>query len=213
MTAWIDWVNALDLNTLYLLLGVVAFVESIFPPAPADLVVAFGGFFAVRREASYWPVVFAIVFGSVVGSLVVYAVARRFGADWMHSRLKRLHLLNAEERLEGLYAHYGLAALFVSRFVPGLRAVVSPMAGALRVKLPRYTLVIAAASTIWYGLIIWAAFQVGSDWEHVRGTLRVLARRVGGTAIVLLVVLVVIGWILWRRHRAKHPHLHGHPPE
>ena len=43
MTAWIDWVNALDLNTLYLLLGVVAFVESIFPPAPADLVVAFGG--------------------------------------------------------------------------------------------------------------------------------------------------------------------------
>ncbi len=129
MTALLDWVNSLDIGTLYVLLGAVAFVESIFPPAPADVVVAFGAFYAARRNTEFWPVVAAIVVGSVLGSLVVYAVARRFGADWMHARLRRLHLLNAEEKLEGLYAHYGLAALFVSRFVPGLRAVVSPMAG------------------------------------------------------------------------------------
>ncbi len=213
MTALLDWVNALDLNTLYVLLGVVAFIESIFPPAPADVVVAFGAFFASRRGADYWPVVAAIVIGSVLGSLVVYAVARRYGADWMHTRLKKLHLLNAEERLEGLYAHYGLAALFVSRFVPGLRAVVSPMAGALRVPPLRYAIVIAVASSIWYGLIIWVAFQVGADWEQVRASLHIVGRRVGLTAIILIAVLALVGWELWRRHRAKHPHLRGHPPE
>jgi membrane protein DedA with SNARE-associated domain len=209
----LDWVNALDLNTLYLLLGVVAFIESIFPPAPADVVVAFGAFYAARRDADFWPVVVAIVIGSVLGSLVVYTVARRYGADWMHSRLKRLHLLNAEERLEGLYAHYGLAALFVSRFVPGLRAVVSPMAGALRVKVLRYAIVIAVASAIWYGLIIWIAFQVGADWEEVKESLHVVGRRVGVGAIVAIVVLAALGWELWRRHRAKHPHLRQPPPE
>jgi membrane protein DedA with SNARE-associated domain len=209
----LDWVNALDVNTLYVLLGVVAFIESIFPPAPADVVVAFGAFYAARRDAELLPVVAAIVIGSVLGSLVVYFVARRFGADWMHARLKRLHLLNAEERLEGLYAHYGLAALFVSRFVPGLRAVVSPMAGALRVKVLRYTAVIAVASTIWYGIIIWLAFRVGTDWEQVQDSMRVVGRRVGVGALVVIVLLTVLGWELWRRHRAKHPHLRQPPPE
>jgi membrane-associated protein len=184
----------------------VAFVESIFPPAPADIVVAFGAFYAARRDAEFGPVVGVIVAGSVVGSLVVYAIARRFGADWMHANMKRLHLLNAEERLEGLYAHYGLAALFVSRFVPGLRAVVSPMAGALRVPLIRYVAVITVASTIWYGLIIWIAFRVGTDWEDVRASMHVVGLRVGITAVVAIGALAIAGRILWRRHRAKHPH-------
>jgi len=181
-------------------------VESIFPPAPADVVVAFGAFYAARRGAEFGPVVGAIVLGSVIGSLVVYAVARRYGADWMHAQLRRLHLLNAEEKLEGLYHHYGLAALFVSRFVPGLRAVVSPMAGALRVKVIRYLAVIALACTIWYGLIIWMAFRVGSDWETVKESLHVVGLRIGLTAGILIVVLAVVGHRLWLRHRAKHPH-------
>jgi membrane protein DedA with SNARE-associated domain len=206
VTPLLDWVNALDVNTLYGLLLVVAFIESIFPPAPADVVVAFGAFYAARRGAEFGPVVAVIVTGSVLGSLVVYAVARKFGADWMHAKMQRLHMLNAEERLEGLYAHYGLAALFVSRFVPGLRAVVSPMAGALRVKVLRYTAVIAFASTVWYGIIIWLGFRVGADWESVRAGLRVVGIRVGSAASILIVVLAYVGWRLWQRHRARHPH-------
>jgi membrane protein DedA with SNARE-associated domain len=210
----LDWVNALDVNTLYALLLVVAFIESIFPPAPADVVVAFGAFYAARRGAEFWPVVVVIVIGSVLGSLVVYSVARKFGADWMHAKMQRLHMLNAEERLEGLYAHYGLAALFVSRFVPGLRAVVSPMAGALRVKVLRFVGIVAIASSIWYGVIIWIAFRVGTDWESVKEGLRLAGLRVGSAAVVLIAVLAYVGWRLWKRHRAKLAALAAppHPP-
>ena len=133
MTAVLDWVAGLDFTTLYALLALVAFIESIFPPAPADVVVAFLAFLAARRGASYPIVVASIVAGSAVGGLVVYAVARHFGADWMHAKMRKLKLVGAEEKLEAMYEHYGLAALFVSRFLPGLRAVVPPMAGALRV--------------------------------------------------------------------------------
>lgn len=202
--ALLDWVMALDLTTLYALLALVAFIESIFPPAPADVVVAFGAFLAARRGASYPIVVAVIIAGSAVGAMVVYSVARRFGADWMHAKLRKLKLVGAEEKLEALYAHYGLVALFVSRFVPGLRAVVPPMAGALRVPWVRTFVVITVASSVWYGLIIWLSFKVGADWEQVKATLHVVGRRVGLTALLLAAAIGLVGWRLWRRHRAKH---------
>jgi membrane protein DedA with SNARE-associated domain len=199
-----EWVAGVDITTLYALLALVAFIESIFPPAPADVVVAFGSFYAARRGAEFPYVVASIVAGSALGAMVIYTIARRFGSDWMHNKLKKLKLVGAEEKLEKLYEHYGLAALFVSRFIPGLRAVVPPMAGAMRVPWFRTFLVISVASGLWYGLVIWLSFQVGADWEQVRGMLHVIGRRV---AIGGVVVAVLLGWLgrrLWLRHRAKH---------
>ncbi len=204
MTALLDWVAGIDLTTLYALLALVAFIESIFPPAPADLVVAFGAFLAARRGASYPIVVAAIVAGSAVGAMVVYGIARHFGADWMHAKLRRLKLVGAEEKLEALYEHYGLAALFVSRFLPGLRAVVPPMAGAMRVPWVRTMVVLTVASAIWYGLIIWLAFRVGTDWEQVKGSLHIVGRRALFIALLAAVLLGLVGWRLWKRHHAKH---------
>ncbi len=205
MTALMDWVLQLDLTTLYALLALVAFIESIFPPAPADVVVALGAFLAARRGAHYPVVVAAIVSGSALGAMVIYGVARRFGADWMHGQLRRLKLIGAEEKLEKLYEHYGLAALFVSRFLPGLRAVVPPMAGALRVKWLRTFVVITVASAIWYGIVIWIAFRVGADWETVKASMHVVGRRVGLVAVVLALGLGFVGRRLWLRHKARHP--------
>lgn len=204
MIALMDWVNGIDLTTLYALLALVAFIESIFPPAPADVVVAFGSFLAARRGASYPMTVASIVTGSAIGAMVIYSIARRFGSDWMHAKLRRLKLVGAEEKLEAMYAHYGLAALFVSRFLPGLRAVVPPMAGALRVPWFRTVVVIAFASTVWYGIIIWLSFKVGADWEQVKGTMHVVGRRAILIALAAAALLAFVGWRLWKRHHARH---------
>lgn len=153
MNVLMDWVAGIDLTTLYLLLALAAFIESLVPPAPADVLVAFGSFLAARHHAQYSVAVAAIVTGSTLGAMVVYGIARRYGADWMHAQLRRLKLIDAEERLEATYARYGMATLFVSRFLPGLRAAVPPMAGALRVPWMRTAAVIACASAIWYGIV------------------------------------------------------------
>jgi membrane protein DedA with SNARE-associated domain len=204
VNAVVDWVAGIDLTTLYALLALASFIESIFPPAPADVVVAFGAFLAARRGADYSAVVASIVTGSTVGAMLIYVLARRHGADWMHGQLRRLKLVSAEDKLEALYAHYGLAALFVSRFLPGVRAVVPPMAGALRVPWLRTAAVIAVASAIWYGLIILIAFRVGADWESVRATMHVVGRRVLFGGVIGAAVLGLVGWRLWKRHKAKH---------
>ena len=194
-----SWVQSLPLGALYALLGLVAFIEGIFPPIPADIVVALGSFLAARRGANLALTTACIVVGSVAGAMVVYAVARKYGAAWLHARLKQAGVSNLELRLEVMYSRYGMTALFVSRFLPGLRAVCPPMAGATRVPPVRTALVFLLASTIWYGAIAAIAFEVGDDWEELQRSIQHFARQVGLAAFAVAAILGVVAIVILRR--------------
>lgn len=197
------WVTALPLGGLYALLGLTAFIEGIFPMVPADVVVALGSFLAARRGADLWLTVGSIVLGSVGGAMVVYAIARRFGAAWLHARLRKAGIDNLEKRLEVMYSEYGMMALFVSRFVPGLRAICPPMAGATRIPPVRTALVFLIASAVWYGAITIIAFRVGDDWELMQASVKHFANRVGSVALVLALVTAIVVLVVVRRRRAR----------
>lgn len=184
------------------MLGTIAFIEGIFPPLPADVVVALGSFLAARRGASFPLTAASIVVGSVAGAMVVYSVARRYGAVWLHERLKRAGIDNLEQRLEVMYSKYGMTALFVSRFLPGLRAITPPMAGATRIPPVRTALVFLLASAVWYGAISWIAFTVGDDWEQMQRIVRQFARRVGVVAAIAAGLIAIIVMIVLRRRAA-----------
>ncbi len=196
------WIGTLPIGGLYALLGTIAFIEGIFPPLPADVVVALGSFLAARRGASFPLTAASIVVGSVAGAMVVYSVARRYGAVWLHERLKRAGIDNLEQRLEVMYSKYGMTALFVSRFLPGLRAITPPMAGATRIPPIRTALVFLLASAVWYGAISWIAFTVGDDWAQMQRIVRQFARRVGVVAAIAAGLIAIIVIIVLRRRAA-----------
>jgi membrane protein DedA with SNARE-associated domain len=197
------WVGTMPIGALYALLGLAAFIEGIFPPVPADLVVALGSFLAARRGASLTVTTACIVTGSVGGAMVVYAIVRKFGAGWLHARLRKAGVDDVEKRLEGMYSHYGMTALFVSRFLPVFRAVAPPMAGAMRIPPVRTAGVFVLASAIWYGAIAWIAFRVGDDWAVMQASVRHFARRVGVVALVAAVLFAVIVFIIVRKRAAE----------
>jgi len=198
-----NWIATIPIGALYALLGLAAFVEGIFPPVPADLMVAVGSFLAARRGASLPVTAACIVAGSVGGAMVVYAIVRRFGASWLHTRLKRAGIDNVENRLEVMYTHYGMTALFVSRFLPVFRAVAPPMAGAMRIPPLRTAAVFVLASSIWYGAIAWIAFRVGDDWLVMQAAVRHFARRVGVVALVAAALFAIVVIVVVRRRAAE----------
>ena len=198
-----NWIATIPIGALYALLGIAAFIEGIFPPVPADLVVALGSFLAARRGASLPVTAACIVAGSVAGAMVIYSVVRRFGASWLHARLQKAGIDNVEKRLEVMYSHYGMTALFVSRFLPVFRAVAPPMAGAMRIPPLRTAGVFVLASSIWYGAIAWIAFRVGDDWLVMQAAVRHFARRVGVVALVAAALFAVVVVIAVRRQAAE----------
>jgi len=195
----LDWLLTLPPSTLLPAMALLAAAENIFPPIPADVLIAFGAFIAARSDASPIPAFLAVLGGNVVGAMVMYAVGRRYGASYAEKRFHLKHKETADEALSRWYQRYGLFSLALGRLIPGVRAIVAPFAGALRASAFGTLAAIALASAAWYGLVTWAAFRAGSNWEE-------LVDAVGrmGTATALVALVLVAGIVFtWFRHRRR----------
>ena len=193
----LDWLASLPPLALYAALALAAAIENFFPPFPADTVVAFGSFYAARVHGSVILTFLATLTGNLAGAMGVYALGRRYGAERL---ARRFRLGGGEGQVAEQYRRRGLPALFLSRFLPGVRALVPPFAGAARVPPLQAALAMGTASALWYGVITWLSFRVGTSWEA-------LAARIAGVgrvfAIVAGVIVAVAALAWWIRRRRK----------
>ena len=200
MQSLFDWLLTLGNGTLYTVLAVTSAIENLFPPFPADVVIAFGAFVAAQGDATEPAVFLAVWLGNIGGAAISYALGRRFGAERLERRLAGTKAESRDARLRKMFDRYGMAAVFVSRFVPVVRAIVPPFAGALRLSVVWTLTMIACASAIWYGLVTWVAFRVGTDWEELKDVLAHYSRT---AAIIgtLIIALGVVAWLVVRRRQ------------
>lgn len=201
--AILDWLVTLPATTFYIVLAIVAAIENLIPPFPADLVVAFGSFLAAKgQRGSLFLVALSTWSGNVAGAMLVYALARRYGAERTERRLAGKHAESWDRRIHQLFDRYGSLAIFVGRFIPGVRAMVPAVAGAVRSPVLKTALLIGTASAIWYGGLTYIAYRVGSSWETLRDS---IGKYSTGAGIVGAVVLVagVVTWQLRRRRKTS----------
>jgi membrane protein DedA with SNARE-associated domain len=196
------WLASLPPAALYAILALVAATENFLPPIPADVIVAFGSFLAARANRSPIPTIVAVVLGNVGGALTMLALGRRFGAGWIHRHLNRVMGESAEQRVQHWYNRYGLPALFLSRFLPGVRAVVPPLAGAIRVPLGGAVAAISIASTIWYAALALIAYRLGTEWERIMDAIKRFQTVAAIAAGAIVAVALVVWYVLRRRSRA-----------
>jgi|SRR5439155_23702082 len=194
MSGLLDWLVSLPIGALYVAVAVIAAIENFFPPIPADTIVALGAFLAARGHGTAFGSFVATWLGNVSGAMVMYGLGRRFGAHRLDQRLLGEGRGSAAEaKIATLYGRYGIGALFLSRFIPAVRAIVPPFAGALRVPLVRAAAPIGLASALWYGLITYLGFYVGSDWPSLLATMR----EYGLIAAVVAAVALALGALAW----------------
>ncbi|MEN8374848.1 MAG: DedA family protein [Gemmatimonadota bacterium] len=185
----------------YVVLGVGAAVENVFPPIPADTVVLFGAFLAGLGQADPWLVLASTWAANVIGAVAVYFVARRYGEAAFASGPGRWLLHPGQlERIARFYARWGASALFLSRFFPGVRALVPVFAGVSRMRPVAVAVPLATASFIWYGALVWVGAVSGRNWEELKAFMERAGGPLGWAGAVILVLLVV-WWVRTRRAR------------
>jgi membrane protein DedA with SNARE-associated domain len=200
---FVDWLSHIPLAALYLLMSLFAAVENVFPPVPADTIVALGSWLAARGQGSAFWAFLATWIGNVAGAFAMYLVGRRHGAGWMRRKFPALADAKGEQRLRDLHGKYGAAALVLSRFIPGVRALVPHFAGALHLSPLSTMLAIASASGIWYGLVSYLAFRAGADWGALTQTITRSGRVAAIVAGVVIALAALVWWLRGRRARVE----------
>ena len=195
----LDALASLPLVPTYLVLMVLSALENVFPPVPADTAVALGAFLARRGEVSVVPLVALCWLANVASAAGAYLVARRHGPAFFREGWgRKLMSPGVLAGVEEAYVRWGVAGIFLSRFLPGLRAAVTPFAGVARLGAWRALLPAAAASALWYAFLGWAGYEVADNWQAVKAVVAGANRALG-----LLAVVVTLGIALWLWRRSR----------
>jgi membrane protein DedA with SNARE-associated domain len=198
---FLDWLSRLPTVPTYLVLMALSALENVFPPVPADVAVAIGAFLARRGEVSVVPLGILCWLANTASSVTMYRFARSHGAAFFKAGWGRLLMPpKVMAALEEAYARFGVAGIFLSRFLPGVRAAVTPFAGVVGMPAARALVPAALASAIWYAFLTAAGYTLASNWDAVKGLVSDANRALGVLAV--LVTLLGALWI-WRhtRHR------------
>ena len=100
--------------------------------------------------------------------------------------------------MSGFYDRWGTPAIFLSRFLPGVRAVVPLFAGATHQPWAKVVLPVAVASAIWYSGLVYIGLWAGQNLDalqsvvgSINATLAVAAGLVG--------LAIGVWWVRTRR--------------
>ncbi|MFF4350385.1 DedA family protein [Streptomyces sp. NPDC001530] len=132
---------------------------------PAGVLCAGSGHQAPRLEL--WQVLVCAAVGAVAGAQVGFLLGRRGGRALL-ARSSNRRLKEGAARAEKLLARYGYGkALVIGRFVPMLRTVLHPAAGALGVPTRTFTIWQVVGGLLWSQSLVLAGYTLGSSVPHI----------------------------------------------
>lgn len=198
---FLEWVSGLSGPAIYAILVLLSAVENVFPPVPADVAVLVGAFLSHRGLTSAPLVGVSCWLANTASSAGMYFYARAHGRRFFEEGWpRRLMPPETLRALEQAYARHGAYGIFLSRFLPGIRAGVTPFAGVVGLSPLRTLVPSAAASAIWYAFLVAAGAVLGLNLEAAKGLLS-RANRVLGVLSAAALILAAL-W-LWRRNRRR----------
>ena len=206
------WVQSL-INTMgYPGLGLVMFLENVFPPIPSELVLPFAGWLTMGEDATFTLLGVTVVgaLGSVLGAYFFYGLGRWFDERRVRFLLQRFGkwFMLSEHDLDtslAWFERYGEYVVFFARMVPIVRSIISVPAGLAKMNIPRFTLYTALGTALWSFILAFAGRLLGESW----GLVAEIIDQYEHVVIVLGILAVVgfFGYRLWQRRKdnAKEP--------
>ena len=168
-------------------------------PVPGETVLLFAGFLAYHGEIHLWR---AIVTGMVAASLgdsFGYCLGRFAGTPFVDKYVRRFSILRRRfDRAQAHFQRHGHWAVFVGRFITGLRVFAGPLAGMFRMPYRRFLFFNFTGAVVWATTIACVGFLFGSSWESLVRFVRQFHRLTLG---IVIMGAVVAGLIYWRKRR------------
>jgi len=150
---------------------------------------------AGRLHLSLPWVLLAAVVGALLGAQVGFLIGRRAGRA-LEDRARNPRLAAGMRRARELFVRYGPAkAIVLARFIPIVRTVLNPVAGALRTPARTFTLWQVVGGLVWTVGLVLAGYALGAFIPGVDAYLLPVI------AVIVIVSLVPLGLEILRERR------------
>lgn len=200
----------MDTNTImtlidqygYLAVGLLIALENIFPPIPSEIILTFTGFVILSTSMTIPGAILAATAGSILGAIILYGI----GSILTEERLNRLlatrtgRLLRLKprdvNRAFNFFQHHGGKAIFLGRFIPVVRSLISIPAGMAEYPLLRFTLLSAIGNTV----LISAGYLAGDNWQTILTTIESFSSAI---TVIVIAAFFLAGCYYLRKRRTK----------
>jgi membrane protein DedA with SNARE-associated domain len=194
-----DWVLRLIDAGGYWGIAFLMVLENVFPPIPSELIMGIGGIRVGQGRMEMLPLLFAGTVGTTIGNYFWYLVGSRLGVARLKPLVDRYGRWATVdwrdvERLDAIFERYGQIVVFVFRFMPAFRTMISLPAGLFRMGHIRFLLWTFGGAAIWNVILAYAGYVLGYNFREVD-------RYVGPAAtatVVLVVVFYVYRLVTWK---------------
>lgn len=180
--------------------GVVVLMalESMIAPVPSEVVMPFAGYLVLQGRFNFWLALFASSIGSIFGSLLSYYMGVYGGRPFVLKFGK--YLLLEEEHLhwtERWFRKQGDRTIFISRFIPVVRHLISIPAGIARMSKRKFVFYTFTGATIWNFILLYAGFKLGEHWDKIHQYSRQL------DIVFIVVVVLFLAYFVWKHHKRR----------
>jgi membrane protein DedA with SNARE-associated domain len=168
-------------------------LESTMIPIPSEAVMPFAGFLAASGGMSLIAVIAVSILASLTGSLISYWIGMNYGYRFVRKFGKyflvdEAHLLKAEK----WFKTNGGKTIFFSRFIPGIRHIISVPAGVGKMNIAKFSMFTVVGAGIWNSFLAILGFELGKNWIIVQGY------TIYADIIVIFLAVIAIAYYLSR---------------
>jgi membrane protein DedA with SNARE-associated domain len=190
-----DWVNNTIRAMGYWGVGMLTFVENLFPPIPSEIIIPLAGFVAAEGDMSVWGVIAAGTLGSLAGASAWYEIGRRVGERrvraWIERHGKWITLTPDDvDRAQEWFQRHGRTSVLAGRLVPAVRTFVSLPAGFARMPFHSFLLYSAAGTLVWTAALACAGVVLRANFARVGDYVGMATN----------IVFAILGLLLVRRY-------------
>jgi membrane protein DedA with SNARE-associated domain len=206
--AIIDTIVIPFLNNLYDAVGylgvfVAMVIESTLLPLPSELILPFAGWKVVDPAAieplthghwNFWVVVIIGTAANTTGSIFGYYLGAKLGRPFL-DRWGRFLLIRKHEidQAETFFVRWGSPTAFFSRLLPGVRSVISFIAGVSHMPIGRFIVYSTLGAIPWTIALVYAGTVLGSNYLQIRDAMRPF-----DTLILVACLAAVVAFVWWR---------------
>lgn len=174
-------------------------LESSFVPFPSEVVVPPAGYLASKGEMNLFLVILAGTVGSILGALLNYWIAARFGRDFLLKYSKYFFIDKEKfDKFEVFFNTHGEITTFVGRLIPVIRQYISFPAGLVRMDLKKFIFYTGLGAAIWCTILALVGYYVGNNIDIIKENVDHIMLFVF-PALFLLVALYVVRYKLKKR--------------